>query len=71
MRHTPREADLDLSLIARRYTLTGRNIALAAAFSCRWRGRRMSHRISVTQREYQKMGKLVGDGEFTHACTSA
>ncbi|EUC11878.1 UNVERIFIED_ORG: hypothetical protein BDU10_8962 [Burkholderia sp. CF145] len=32
---------------------------------------RMSHRISVTQREYQKMGKLVGDGEFTHACTSA
>jgi hypothetical protein len=33
LRHTPREPDLDLALMARRYTLTGgnlRNIALAA-----------------------------------------
>jgi hypothetical protein len=28
---------------------------------------RMTHLIAATQREYQKMGKLVGDGEFRHA----
>jgi ATP-dependent 26S proteasome regulatory subunit len=74
--HTPRDPDLDLALMARRYNLTGgniRNIALAAAFLAADDGDvvRMGHLISATQREYQKMGKLVGDGEFTHALTSA
>ncbi|ALL70935.1 ATPase, AAA family (plasmid) [Paraburkholderia caribensis MBA4] len=74
--HTPREPHLDLALMARRYNLTGgniRNIALAAAFLAADEGDmvRMSHLIAATQREYQKMGKLVGDGEFTHAYPSA
>jgi SpoVK/Ycf46/Vps4 family AAA+-type ATPase len=69
---TPRDPALDLDLMARRYNLTGgniRNVALAAAFLAADDGDivRMSHLISATQREYQKMGKLVGDGEFTHA----
>ncbi|MBC8724319.1 ATP-binding protein [Paraburkholderia sp. 31.1] len=72
--HTPRDRDLDLALIARRYNLSGgniRNVALAAAFLAADDGDmiRMSHLISATQREYQKMGKLVGDGAFTHALT--
>ena len=70
--HTPRDPALDLGLMARRYNLTGgniRNVALAAAFLAADDGDvvRMNHLISATQREYQKMGKLVGDGEFTHA----
>jgi ATP-dependent 26S proteasome regulatory subunit len=70
--HTPRDPALDLALMARRYNLTGgniRNVALAAAFLAADDGDivRMNHLISATQREYQKMGKLVGDGEFTHA----
>lgn len=74
--HTPRDPDLDLALMAHRYNLTGgniRNVALAAAFLAADDGNivRMSHLISATQREYQKMGKLVGDGEFTHAFTPA
>jgi len=70
--HTPRDPALDLALMARRYNLTGgniRNVALAAAFLAADDGDmiRMTHLIAATQREYQKMGKLVGDGEFRHA----
>ena len=66
---TPRDTTIDLALIARRFDLTGgniRNIALAAAFLAADDSDiiRMKHLIAATQREYQKMGKLVADGEF-------
>jgi SpoVK/Ycf46/Vps4 family AAA+-type ATPase len=66
---TPRDAALDLALLARRFDLSGgniRNIALAAAFLAADGADivRMTHLIAATQREYQKMGKLVADGEF-------
>lgn len=66
---TPRDAAIDLALIARRFDLTGgniRNVALAAAFLAADDSDiiRMTHLIAATQREYQKMGKLIADGEF-------
>ncbi|WP_168790603.1 ATP-binding protein [Paraburkholderia aromaticivorans] len=66
---TPRDVALDLALLARRFDLSGgniRNIALAAAFLAADGADivRMTHLIAATQREYQKMGKLVADGEF-------
>jgi ATP-dependent 26S proteasome regulatory subunit len=65
----PRSADLDFSFMARRFELAGgniRNIALAAAFMAADDGAmvEMGHLIRATQREYQKMGKVVVDGEF-------
>ena len=52
-----------------RFELTGgniRNIALAAAFLAAEDGRvvNMEHLFSATQRELQKMGKIVADGAF-------
>jgi SpoVK/Ycf46/Vps4 family AAA+-type ATPase len=66
---TPRSADLDLDFMARRFELAGgniRNIALAAAFLAADDGVvvTMRHVIRATQREYQKMGKVVLEGEF-------
>ena len=66
---TPRSADLDLDFMARRFELAGgniRNIALAAAFLAADDGVvvTMMHVIRATQREYQKMGKVVLEGEF-------
>ena len=66
---TPRDPAIDLALLACRFDLTGgniRNIALAAAFLAADERDivRMTHLIAATQREYQKMGKLVADGEF-------
>lgn len=66
---TPRDVAIDLGLLARRFDLSGgniRNIALAAAFLAADGADivRMRHLIAATQREYQKMGKLVADGEF-------
>jgi SpoVK/Ycf46/Vps4 family AAA+-type ATPase len=76
----PQAPGLDLDFMARRFEITGgniRNIALAAAFlaadECaahpsegdrRGQVVGMSHLIRATQREYQKMGKVVVDGEF-------
>jgi AAA+ superfamily predicted ATPase len=65
----PRSADVDLEQIARRVEVAGgsiRNIALAAAFLaadeegvvC------MSHLVRATRREYQKMGKVLSDGDL-------
>jgi SpoVK/Ycf46/Vps4 family AAA+-type ATPase len=72
----PRDPALDLALMAKRYTLTGgniRNVALAAAFLAADDGDmiRMTHLIAATQREYQKMGKLVGDRDFEHTPASS
>ena len=66
---TPCSDDLDLEFMARRFEIAGgniRNIALAAAFLAADDGGvvNMEHLIRATQREYQKMGKLMVDGEF-------
>jgi SpoVK/Ycf46/Vps4 family AAA+-type ATPase len=66
---TPRDPALDLAFMARRFEIAGgsiRNIALAAAFLAADDGQvvDMGHLIRATQREYQKMGKLVVEGEF-------
>jgi SpoVK/Ycf46/Vps4 family AAA+-type ATPase len=65
----PRDADLDFEFMARRFELPGgniRNIALASAFLAAADGGvvTMAHLIRATQREYQKMGKVVLSGEF-------
>jgi AAA+ superfamily predicted ATPase len=66
--NTPRE-DLDLDFMARQFEITGgniRNIALAGAFLAAEDGGcvRMRHLIRATWQEYQKMGKVVMEGEF-------
>jgi SpoVK/Ycf46/Vps4 family AAA+-type ATPase len=65
---TPR-ADLDLEFLARRFEITGgniRNIALSAAFLGAEDGGcvRMKHVIRGAWQEYQKMGKVILEGEF-------
>jgi SpoVK/Ycf46/Vps4 family AAA+-type ATPase len=65
----PQASDLDLDFMARRFEITGgaiRNIALGAAFLAAADGQvvNMNHLVRATQREYQKMGKVVVDGEF-------
>ena len=66
---TPRSRDVDLDFMASRFEMAGgniRNIALAAAFLAADDGGsvEMIHLIHATQREYQKMGKVVMEGEF-------
>jgi ATP-dependent 26S proteasome regulatory subunit len=66
---TPRRPDLDLDFMAERFELAGgniRNVALAAAFLAADDGREitMNHLLHATQREYQKMGKVVAEAEF-------
>jgi SpoVK/Ycf46/Vps4 family AAA+-type ATPase len=66
---TPRSQDLNLEFMARRFEMAGgniRNIALSAAFLAAADGRviTMPHLIRATRREYQKMGKVVTEGEF-------
>lgn len=61
--------DLDLDFMARRFELSGgniRNIALSAAFLAAEDGGcvEMKHVIRATWQEYQKMGKVVVEGEF-------
>jgi SpoVK/Ycf46/Vps4 family AAA+-type ATPase len=65
----PRNQDLDLEFMGRRFEMAGgniRNIALAAAFLAAADGGTitMVHLIHATKREYQKMGKVVMEGEF-------
>jgi hypothetical protein len=66
---TPRSDDLDLAYMARQFRLTGgniRNIAVSAAFLAASQDRPVSmrHLIHATRREYQKMSKVIGVGEF-------
>jgi len=66
---TPRSRNLDLDFAARRIAVAGgniRNIALAAAFLAADDGNVviMKHLIRATQREYQKIGKVVTAGDF-------
>ncbi|HDD24021.1 MAG TPA: ATP-binding protein [Chloroflexi bacterium] len=65
----PRSPDLDLDFMASRFEVAGgniRNIALAAAFLAADDGGavNMVHLTRATQREYQKMGKVVMEMEF-------
>jgi len=71
----PREPAVDLQFMAQRFEIAGgniRNIVLAAAFLAVDDGGsvHMDHLIRATQREYQKMGKLMADGEFVMAVRS-
>jgi hypothetical protein len=66
---TPRDPDLDLDLLAREADVAGgsiRNIALAAAFLAAADGGvvTMAHLLRATEREYQKMGKVLTGAEF-------
>ena len=66
---TPRVPELDLDFLARRFEIAGgniRNIALAAAFLAADEGGvvNMNHLLRATRREYQKMGKVIGN-EFS------
>ncbi|MGF2039756.1 MAG: AAA family ATPase [Nostoc sp. CmiVER01] len=65
----PRSAELDLDFMARRFEIPGgniRNIVLAAAFLAADDGGvvQMCHLVRATRREYQKMGKVLMEGEF-------
>ncbi|MGQ0778511.1 MAG: ATP-binding protein [Pseudonocardiales bacterium] len=65
----PRAASLDLELLARQIDVPGgsiRNIALAGAFLAAADGGvvTMAHLVRATQREYQKMGKVLTTEEF-------
>ena len=67
---TPQSAELDLDFMARRFEIAGgniRNIALAAAFLAASDGGvvNMTHLLHGTKREFQKMGKVVMQGEFS------
>jgi len=66
---TPHAAEIDPRLLASRFELAGgniRNIALAAAFLAAADGQvvDMRHILHATQREYQKMGKVMSVREF-------
>jgi SpoVK/Ycf46/Vps4 family AAA+-type ATPase len=66
---TPRDPQLELDFVARRFELTGgniRNIALAAAFLAADDGGtvQMGHIVRATQREYQKIGKIMAEEEL-------
>jgi SpoVK/Ycf46/Vps4 family AAA+-type ATPase len=67
----PRASDVNLAFLARKFRLAGghiRNIALTAAFLAA--GDRqpitMAHLVRATRREYQKLGKLVGEADLEH-----
>jgi SpoVK/Ycf46/Vps4 family AAA+-type ATPase len=65
----PREADIDLPLLARRFQLAGggiHNIIVSAAYLAASDGGKVSmkHLLHSTRRELQKMGRLVGETDF-------
>lgn len=66
---TPRSSEIDLGMMAKRFEITGgniRNIALSAAFMAAddIGEVAMYHILRATQREYQKMGKVVREIDF-------
>ncbi len=67
---TPRSPELNLRLMAERFEIAGgniRNIAVAAAFLAADDGQAvtMRHLFHATKREYQKMGQVVADDQFS------
>ena len=68
----PLAKDVDPSVLARRFKLSGgniRNVALAAAFAAAEAGEpvSMAHLVHATRREYQKFGKQVQPSEMESA----
>jgi hypothetical protein len=66
---TPLGDDLDLEFLASQFKLSGgniKNIALSASFLASADGGvvRMEHLFQATQREYQKMGRSLSEGEL-------
>ena len=66
----PLGQDLDLSFLARQFSITGgniRNIVVASAFLAAQDGGliTMENVIRAMKREYQKMGKLCTENDFT------
>ncbi|MCP5088855.1 MAG: ATP-binding protein [Rhodobacteraceae bacterium] len=64
--NTPRSPDVDLDRLAEHVSVVGgyiRNIALAAAFLAADNGQvvTMDHLVQATEREYQKMGKVLSN----------
>jgi hypothetical protein len=65
----PHDPEIDMSLLARRFKLTGgniRNIIVSAAYLAAADGGEvtMDHLLHGTRRELQKMGRLVGETDF-------
>lgn len=65
----PLDPDIELGFMARHFEIAGgniRNVALAASFLAADDGAiiTMAHLIRATRREFQKMGKVVTEGEF-------
>jgi AAA+ superfamily predicted ATPase len=65
----PLAADVDLAALARQVDLPGgylRNIAVGAAFLAAATGEAitMAHLVRATRAEYQKLGKILSDGEL-------
>ena len=72
---TPLSSDLDLFKIARTYKLSGgniKNVALAAAFfAAEDRGEvNMHHLFKALQREFQKMGRTIGNDAYAELITT-
>jgi ATP-dependent 26S proteasome regulatory subunit len=66
---TPRNPDLNLDFMAQQFELSGghiRNIALAATFLAAEDQSpvSMNHLLAAARREYQKIGKVVMEGDF-------
>ena len=73
---TPLGPDVDLEFLAKHSEITGgniRNIALAAAFLAADDGQYvgMDHLMRATEREYQKMGKIMIEGKFERRLAEA
>lgn len=71
-KETPRSPELNFRYMANKFEVTGgniRNIALAAAFLAADDGGviTMNHLMHATQREYQKMGKVMVKDEFNYS----
>jgi hypothetical protein len=69
-RALPRDPALDLDMLARRFEMAGgniRNVALAAAFLAAADSGvvTMPHLLHATRREYQKMGKILAEQNFS------
>jgi SpoVK/Ycf46/Vps4 family AAA+-type ATPase len=64
---TPLASDIDFDFLARQFTLSGgniKNVSLASAFLAASNGGEvtMKHLLHATQREFQKMGKVISFG---------
>lgn len=67
---TPLAADVDFQLIAQKFKVAGgniRNIALASAFLAVAEDKPigMKHLLQAARREFQKMGRLINEAEFS------